>query len=470
MNSKSFFDQRRRLLAALASTPLALIHGRALAAKQSTASAPFTLQASAASHPLMADKPDSSLWLFNGDLPGPTLQLRQGEPFALTFVNDTDEPSAVHWHGLRIANAMDGAAGLTQDPVPPGESFEYRFTPPDAGTFWYHPHAKSWQALTRGLYGALIVDEREPPAVDGDQVLLLDDWSLDEDGTLTERFGSLHDAAHGGRLGNWLTVNGVYPLEQAVPRQARLRLRLVNTCNSRTLNLRLSTPAWLMAEDSMPLAAPERLDGELFTLAVGQRVDLMVDTTDKPFELTEDTGGGNYLAARWTPNKREGKHAGGAPVPLPTNPLPLHGSVSARHELVMSGGAMGPRMPEPILLRGEALSRQALAQAGYAWAMNGVADMPTEPWFRAQRGQTVQLSLHNNTRWQHAMHLHGHHFQVIDIDGQRPARIASRDTVLLEPQQRVELLLTADNPGRWMAHCHMLEHQLSGMMSWFEVT
>ncbi|MGB0867311.1 MAG: multicopper oxidase domain-containing protein, partial [Granulosicoccaceae bacterium] len=214
MNRHPIDPTRRRLLGMAAAAPLAALGPvRAASAEELPL---VTLRASAADQALMTDAPNSPLWLYNGELPGPTLHLRQGEPFSVRFINDTGEPSSMHWHGLRIANAMDGAAGLTQKPVPPGESFDYRFVPPDAGTFWFHPHGKSWQALARGLYGALIVEERNPPAVDDDQVLLLDDWSLDENGVLIESFGNLHDASHSGRLGNWLTVNGVYPLEQTV--------------------------------------------------------------------------------------------------------------------------------------------------------------------------------------------------------------------------------------------------------------
>ncbi len=101
-------------------------------------------------------------------MPGPELRVRQGEPVRITVSNKLSEDTTVHWHGIRLPNAMDGVPGLTQKPIRPGESFVYEFTPPDAGTFWYHPHADTLQQLGRGLAGALIVQEPERAAVDRD--------------------------------------------------------------------------------------------------------------------------------------------------------------------------------------------------------------------------------------------------------------------------------------------------------------
>src|SRR5437764_7243305 len=107
---------------------------------------------------------DTEVWAYEGTVPGPELRLRQGDPVRVVVSNKLGEDTTVHWHGIRLPNAMDGVPGLTQQPIRPGENFSYEFTPPDAGTFWYHPHADSLQQLGRGLAGALIVEEREPVA------------------------------------------------------------------------------------------------------------------------------------------------------------------------------------------------------------------------------------------------------------------------------------------------------------------
>ena len=120
------------------------------------------------------------IWGYDGLSPGPTLRVKQGEELKVRLVNDLDQPTVIHWHGLRIDNAMDGVPHLTQMPVAPGQSFDYRFTPPDAGTFWYHTHFGSSEQLARGLYGVLIVEEPDAPPVDRDLMLVIDDWRLME--------------------------------------------------------------------------------------------------------------------------------------------------------------------------------------------------------------------------------------------------------------------------------------------------
>lgn len=130
------------------------------------------IAAAPASLPLTG-KGDVDVWTYDGSVPGPTLRLRQGEPVRIIVENGLDQDTTVHWHGIRLPNAMDGVPGLTQPPIRPGESFVYEFTPPDAGTFWYHPHTNSLEQLGRGLAGALIVEEGEPVLVDRELLWVL---------------------------------------------------------------------------------------------------------------------------------------------------------------------------------------------------------------------------------------------------------------------------------------------------------
>ncbi|MEM8973252.1 MAG: multicopper oxidase domain-containing protein, partial [Pseudomonadota bacterium] len=175
-----------------------------------------------------SQEPATPIWGYDGRVPGPTLRTKQGEEFAVDLVNELPQPTTIHWHGVRINNAMDGVAGLTQKPVAPGDRFAYRFTPPDAGTYWYHPHNRTWEQLARGLQGPLIVEEANAPSVDQDIALVIDDWRLDRDGKIHERsFGSMHDVTHAGRLGNVLTLNGKDNLDLQVQAGERLRLRLI---------------------------------------------------------------------------------------------------------------------------------------------------------------------------------------------------------------------------------------------------
>jgi len=179
-------------------------------AKAGTSDQIFELRASLSRKRIGAlSNADSDLWLYNGQSPGPEIRVRKGERVRVRFVNNLEEPSTVHWHGIRIENAMDGVPGLTQDAVLPGEHFDYDFIAPDAGTYWYHAHNHSWAQVGRGLYGPLIVDESEPVSSIADHTVVLDDWRLYETGSLLTDFDEYMREKHFGRVGNTITVNGL---------------------------------------------------------------------------------------------------------------------------------------------------------------------------------------------------------------------------------------------------------------------
>jgi Multicopper oxidase len=186
----------------------------------------YRISAGAARASLIGGKyPETDVWAYNGAVPGPTLRVRQGEPVRIAVENRLDQDTTVHGHGIRLRNAMDGVPGLTQPPIRPGENFTYEFTPPDAGTFWYHSHASSVEQLGRGLAGALIVEEPAPVAVDRDPVWMLTDWRLTPDGALASSFGNSMEAAMSGHIGNVVTLNGAASGDQAVKAGERLRLQ-----------------------------------------------------------------------------------------------------------------------------------------------------------------------------------------------------------------------------------------------------
>ena len=202
-----------------------------------------TLEARTGSAQLVPpDYPATPIWGYEGRVPGPVIRVRQGERVRRRFVNELPQASTVHWHGIRIENAMDGVPELTQAAVPSGGSFLYDFVASDAGTYWYHSHNRTWEQLARGLYGALIVEDADGgPEVDRDELLLIDDWRLTPEPQIDQRFGAMGDRSHGGRLGNWVTINGVSDWRREVRRHERLRLRLANAANARILVLELCT-------------------------------------------------------------------------------------------------------------------------------------------------------------------------------------------------------------------------------------
>ena len=380
----------------------------------------------------------------NGTTPGPDLRLRQGEVLDVVFENRTGAASALHWHGIRIDNAMDGVPGLTQPVVEDGAEFRYRFAAPDAGTFWYHSHNRSWEQVERGLYGALIVEEPDPPAVDHDITVLIDDWRLEETGALIEGFGNRHDFAHAGRLGNY--ARAIASVTH-VRRGDRVRLRLINAATARVFPLEISgVTGRIVALDGMPLAAPREI-GQI-VLAPAQRIDIIADVSDT-VRLDFPTRQGPYELGRIDMQGDNPAPARGPIAPLPAARVAPPAAPAQRLTLRMEGGAMGGRHAGDDI-----------------WAFNGISGMADAPFARFTRGETAEIALVNDTAFPHGIHLHGHHFFELDAGG-APGDL--RDTTLVAPGETRSILCGFDNPGKWLLHCHMLGHQAAGMKTWVEV-
>jgi len=406
---------------------------------------------------------------YNQSIPGPVLRLAQGRETVIQFENALDEASSVHWHGLRIDNAMDGVPGMTQQAVEPGGSFEYRLAPPDAGTYWYHTHQRSWAQLALGLAGVLIVEEANPPLVDHDLIFAIDDWRLDEDMQIDRKsLGAMHDWAHAGRMGNVITVNGQTEMRYPVAHGERLRLRLVNIANARVMNLLFNEPQIsVIAVDGQPVE-PYAPDGGRVQLAPGQRVDLIIDTMSDPGQrslIEVVIGEYAYEIASFDYDQTvRREQALQTPIRLEPNPLQrIRLPDQFMHvPMRMEGGAMGGM--RSAIYEGRELDVRELVKQGKIWAINGVAGLPPEPLFRVRRGSAVSLDVINDNSWPHAMHLHGHHF----IYHKTPQ--LWRDTALFARGEQGSMRFIADNPGKWLIHCHMVEHMAGGMVTWFEVT
>ena len=451
------------------------------------------LRASTATAPLLGDQGGpTALWAYNGMTPGPAIRARRGETVKVRLVNELDQPTTIHWHGIRIDNAMDGVPDLTQEAVPPGGSFDYEFTVPDAGTYWYHTHNKSWEQMARGLYGPLIVDG-DADGVMQDLTLIIDDWRLAPDGTIdADSFGSMRDWSHAGRLGNWVTVNSVDGSRLDLKTGMAARLRLINTANARIFNLGIDgLDMQLAGLDGQIFKEPVALAAPL-SLSPAQRADIIVTPEAEGEHALFVVQGGDRIALAHLQVSGPAGEPGDGIVWKP-NGLPEPDLESATAvELLMEGGAMGtmgsammggggPGMGGGMMgggmgpgsgggmMDGGMMDMRELVGNGMAWAMNGVAGIPKLPLFSAKRGQSVRLTMINDTRWPHAMHLHGHHFRVLTRDGKPEPMTPWRDTVTLDPAQRAEIALLADNPGKWLLHCHMVEHMAAGMMTWFEV-
>ncbi len=410
-------------------------------------------------------------WTYDGQLPGPILRQRQGSRLVRRLDNRLPVPTSIHWHGIRIDNAMDGVAGLTQEAVPPGGQFDYAFDLPDAGTYWYHAHTNSSEQVTRGLAGALIVEEAAPPDVDRDEVLLLSDWLLDpETGAFQEPFDHPMLRSHGGRFGNLIGTNGRFDLAIEVRQNERLRLRLINGATARIFGLRLEgLSGWTVALDGMPLTTPEPLTGEL-VLAPAQRIDLIVDVTADTGEtaalLRIDDDDGWRPQVRFPVVGRISAARRGPPTQLTPNPgMEIPDLNEARVlDMKMEGGAMGGL--RSARFEGKDLGFRALMQRGQFWSLAGQVGLADTPFASLSRGEVVRMKITNDTAFPHAMHLHGMHFREVKRDG---GFGPMRDTVLSLPEQPIEIAFTASNPGKWLFHCHMLDHAAAGMTTWIEV-
>jgi FtsP/CotA-like multicopper oxidase with cupredoxin domain len=383
---------------------------------------------------------------YNGLFPGPLLTAKVGDEVVVHFDNELDQDTTIHWHGLRISDQMDGNPRI-QDPVPPGGSFEYRFVVPDAGSFWYHPHIAANEQIERGLYAPIVIRDRYDPAYDAERYVLLDDVLVDPDtGDFVPFMQDSMEAMH-GRYGNILLTNGrPSPGAAAEVQEGTVeRWRLVNTANARTMELDLRGASFrVIGTDGGLLREP--YDVDYLFIAVGQRYDLEV-RYDRP-------GAAEVLSIVPTAEGQESIpvfHAdvaatGVAPRVVPWPDLPERPARQAEEEVTLTMSAM------------------AGGEHGIMWMLNGEAH-PEAPLFEFRQGETVLMHLENDSGMvEHPFHLHGQFFEIQNDETGWPDQPGLKDVVLVPGSRTVDILAYFDNPGRWMAHCHILEHAELGMM------
>jgi FtsP/CotA-like multicopper oxidase with cupredoxin domain len=417
-------------------------------------------------------------WLY-GDSPFPVLRARAGEEMTAELVNNLQEHTSIHWHGVRVPNAMDGVPYVTQMPVLPREQFTYAFAPPDPGTFFFHPHCNTVAQLGRGLAGVLIVEGDEVEPFDDDVVLVLKDWRVAKDGSFLP-FLTVEGAARSGSYGTLRTVNGTIAPRIVVPAGANVRVRLVNADSTRVGDLGIDgAMASVIAIDGNAIQ-PFAL--ETWRLGPAMRLDLLVRTPDSGGEITlmDYFASAPVRLATLVAEGQQRRKDSFDPVALKVPNLPEPDLANAReHQLRLSATAAASTYTEiaPIVLPDGrkidmmdafcATPRTLWALDGKTWPQAGHQKMPP-PILSFTRGESVRIEFLNTTPHVHPMHLHGHTFKVISASRlARPVHWA--DTVLVMPNERVQIAFVADNPGNWMLHCHIIEHQDTGMMAWFHV-
>jgi bilirubin oxidase len=404
----------------------------------------------------------SDVFAYNGRVPGPTLDVREGDRVVVHFRNELPVPTTVHWHGLHIPAISDGSPF---HPVPPGETRDYAFTllPGSAGTYWYHPHPhhQTGYQVAKGLYGAIVVrapDDPIPSSV-AERLLVLHDNRFDAGGQVdippTESPKGRVDFEN-GREGDVLFVNGEVMPTLSIRAGETQRWRIVNASAARVYRLALPGHTMLhVGSDGGLFETPVEVSELL--LANGERAEVLVRATGTPgSEATLETRPYNrYIPqtrpADWQTTRplltlRYLPDAAVAPVAIPATlrhvPAIDTSHVAARRVVALSQGMINGRLMDP-------------ARVDFAGRLGA-----TEIW-----------EVENLVGMDHPFHLHGFQFQVLDRDGVPEKDRRWKDTVNVPKHSSLRFVVRFDRyTGKWMFHCHILDHEDHGMMGVLEIS
>ena len=446
---------------------------------------------------------------YNGQIPGPLLSVENNVTIKVTFRNDAPFASSIHWHGLRHDNRFDGVPGMTQEAVPPGGTFDYEVTFPDAGIYWYHPHHREEVQQELGLYGSMLVlppDDSYLPPADDHEVLVLDDFQIGPGGPVP--FGAREtNFALMGRFGQTLLINGEERPTFYARVGERSRWFVTNVSNTRTWNVSVDDhamelvasdlspyldPIW---EESITIAPAERYVADLYPESPGRYPILnriqSLDHTRGMFFSEVDTLGWLHV-----------RPANGA---APGNRL--HSRTTAQLDLASDLDRYEDwysRQPDKaieLLLRADGLQPLTewilRADQSYFLPVEFSDTMPMMNWsstgnevewiirepatgkenmdiqWAFERDTVEKIRITNRRDSQHAMqhpiHLHGQRFLVLSYNGQKVEHPVWKDTILIPTGMTADILVEFTNPGNWMVHCHIAEHLETGMKMAFQV-
>jgi FtsP/CotA-like multicopper oxidase with cupredoxin domain len=458
----------------------ALVHpARTTTARVSTPTSSIDLQAARTTVDLGGRTVNT--WAYNGSVPGPLLRVRAGETVRARVANQLDAPTTVHWHGIALANAMDGIPGITQKPIGRDAVFDYDFTAPDPGTYFFHPHVGV--QLDHGLYAPLIVDDpADPGSYDAEWIVMLDDWTdgvgrspekilaglrkgmgkgMDMGSHESSAMGSMsgmRSRALGGMAGDvaypLYLINGRGPsAPETFTAKAgqRVRIRLINAGSDTAFRFAIGGHRLTVTHaDGFPVV-PIETDAVL--LGMGERIDLLVTCK----------GDANPVVAR-----AEGKGKAARAVLRAGTGSIRSWDIPELGRQLLTVAELSPA--ESVVLPPRAPDRTHKLVLGgndmrYRWTLNGKTYDPAER-YPVSAGERVRLEFRNTSTMWHPMHLHGHTFAVLR-NGTPGVR---KDTVVVKPGDTVKVDFDAGNPGAWMVHCHNTYHQESGMMTTLEYT
>jgi FtsP/CotA-like multicopper oxidase with cupredoxin domain len=367
----------------------------------------------------------------NGSTPGPTITATEGQLVEVRLTNrSVADGVTLHWHGIDVPNAMDGVAGVTQDAVPVGGEFTYRFVADRAGSFWYHSHQVADPQVRGGLFGGLVINPRESTDDSDDAHDVL---------ALAHTYGAVRTV--NGRPGN---------LAVAAQPGERVRVRVANTDNV-PMPLWSDTPYRVVAVDGTEVHEPTVVTDQGMVLTAGGRADLEVTVPADGSARVQLSRGTAVLVGRQDgasvppqPSAMLDLLGYGAPTPLGFEP-----EKAVRHFDYRVGR-------RPGFVKG---------RPGLFWSINGHL-YPNVPMYVVREGEIVTMRIDNRSGQVHPMHLHGHRAVVLSRNG--VAATGSPwwvDSLNVEDGEVYEVALVADNPGLWMDHCHNLEHAADGMVA-----
>ena len=414
----------------------------------------------------VANRTPTEFWLYNDLLPGPQIEVFEGDEVEILFKNQLPEPTTVHWHGLPVPSDQDGNP---QDSVPAGGERTYRFTLPkgSAGTYWYHPHPHGLTAMqvARGLAGTFIVRAKDDPLAElPEQHWMISDLRLDTHTHIPPN--TMMDWMN-GREGQFVLING--QLRPRITLTTGTRVRIWNNCSSRYLRLAVPGCQWvLLGTDGGLLEQAQAPMDEVF-LAPAERVEVMV--------LTEGNLQGELLNRYYDRAKmmvqephtdtvlaHMAVEAKGTPSMPPTlNTLPDLGEPVAFKAIEFSEMEMDHGNHEPMTM---SMLQSMFMVDGKVFEMDRID-------LRSHVGDVEEWRVFNNSHMDHPFHLHGTQFQVTQREQNGVATPepfkAWRDTVNLRPYETVVFHVKQLTPGIRMFHCHILEHEDLGMMANLEV-
>lgn len=455
---------------------------------------------------------------YNGMVPGPTIKVKKGSEITIHFVNNTGIPTTLHSHGVRLENIYDGAPNATQKEIAPGAAFTYKIKFPDEGVYWYHPHVREDYAQEMGLYGNFIVeptDEKYWSPVNREVPLAVDDILI-QNGKIAS-FGVVSTHTLMGRYGNVMLVNGDSNYSLNVKQGEVVRFYITNTSNTRVFNLSIPhVKLKLVGGDNgkyeketfvtnVILGPSERVVVEALFDKSGA-YNLVHTTPSKIYSM----GSFNVSSEKVSPDYHTQFGILRVNQDIIKSIDPFRSSFEKKADknisfLISMGGAGMHQMPDGSMMNngGHMMPDGTMMSDSYVqgsttgekiewedtmWMMNNMSDASTMKWgildqdtgkqnhaidWKFNVGDKVKIKIYNDPNtmhpMQHPFHMHGQRFLVLSTNGAKNTNLVWKDTVLVEKGDTVEILVDMQNPGEWMAHCHIAEHLESGMMFNFEV-